>query len=313
MSGRHVIFGSGPLGKAVGTELLQRGIDVTFVNRSGRSPLSGAPAIAGDAAQADFAASTVGHASVVYQCSQPPYHRWVAEFPKLQASILAAAEGVGARLVIGDNLYSYGHPTGVIRENSPQNPTTRKGRVRKAMADAALDAHAAGRVEVAISRPSDYFGPGYEVFGATFVRRALAAKPMQVLGRLDRPHSFSYVPDAGRAMAVLGTSELSWGQVWIPPVQPAITQGRLAELVWREAGQSGPAKTMVSGRLMTSMIGLFNPSIREMVEMLYEFEESFVADSSKFEAAFGIAATPLDEAIAATVASFRTRDVAGRP
>lgn len=306
MSGRHVIFGSGPLGSAVATELVHRGLDVAFVNRSGRAPVAGTTAVAGDATDSLFAAEVTRGASVVYQCAQPPYHRWAEEFPALQSSILGAVAANGARVVIGDNLYCYGQPEGPIREDSPQNPTTRKGRVRKAMADAALAAHAAGDLEVAISRPSDYVGPGYEVLGATLFRRALAGKPVQLLGRADAVHSFSYVPDVGRAMAILGTSETAWGEVWIPPVQPPMIQGQLAQRVWQAAGQTGDARMMVSGRALTSVLGLFNRSIRETVEMLYEFEKPFVVDSSKFESAFRVTATPLDDAIATTVASFRT-------
>ena len=305
MSGRHVIFGSGPLGIAVATELVHRGIDVAFVNRSGRAPVAGTTAVAGDATDTAFAAQVTRGASVVYQCAQPPYHRWVEEFAGLQSSILGGVAANGARVVIGDNLYCYGQSAGPICEDSSQHPTTRKGRVRKAMADAALEAHAAGDLEVAISRPSDYFAPKYEVLGATLFRRALAGKPVQLLGRADAAHSFSYVPDVGRAMAILGTSETAWGEVWIPPVQPPITQGQLAQLVWQESGRSGGAKMMVSGRAMTSVLGVLNPSIRETVEMLYKFEKPFVVDSSKFESAFGVTATPLKEAITTTVASFR--------
>lgn len=300
-----MIFGSGPLGIAVATELVHRGIEVAFVNRSGRAPVAGTTAVAGDATDTAFATRVTRGASVVYQCAQPPYHRWVEEFEALQASILGGVAANGARVVIGDNLYSYGEPVGTIREDSPQHPTTRKGIVRKAMADAALAAHAAGDLEVAISRPSDYFGPGYEVLGATLFRRALAGKPVQLLGRADALHSFSYVPDVGRAMAILGTSETAWGEVWIPPVQRPVTQGQLAQLVWQASGRSGDVKTMVSGRAMTSVLGLFNSSIRETVEMLYEFEKPFIVDSSKLESAFGVTATPLEEAIATTVASFR--------
>ncbi len=307
MSESHVIFGTGPLGTAVAQELVDRDIPVVMVNRTGTGRLDRVDYVAGDANDAEFTRGVTRNASVVYQCAQPEYHRWAEEFPQLQAGILDGAVANGARLVIADNLYMYGDPDGrTITEDSPQHPTTRKGIVRKSMAESAMAAHEAGLVEVAVSRPSDYFGPGYDVMADTVFRRALDGKAMQLLGRADRLHSFSYVPDAGKAMAILGTSEIAWGQVWIPPVQRPITQADFAGLVWTAAGRSGPAKTQISGAAMTRMLGLFVRPLREMVEMLYGFENAYLVDSSKFEKAFDVAATPLEDAIATTVEWYRT-------
>ncbi|MCX7782757.1 MAG: NAD-dependent epimerase/dehydratase family protein [Meiothermus sp.] len=302
----HVIFGTGPLGSSVAEELIQRGRAVRMINRSGQARVAGAETVAGNAYSLEFTRRVTEGAAVVYQCTQPAYHRWAEEFPALQASILEGAAANKARLVIADNLYMYGDPHDqAIHEDSPENPHTKKGRVRKAMADAALAAHQAGKLQVALSRPSHYFGPGYEVTGDMVFKKALRGQAMQFLGRLDQPHSFSYVPDAGRAMAVLGTSEQGWGQVWIPPVQPALTQLELAQKIWHEAGQTGQPKTLALGRLMTQLAGLFVPTIREAVEMLYEFEKPYVVDASRFERTFGVKATPMDEAIRQTLEHYR--------
>ena len=307
MNTRHVVFGAGPLARAVASELLRTGRTVTMVSRRGTS-IEGAAALAGDAADPSFAADATRGAAVVYQCAQPPYHRWSAEFPALQESILGATAASRSRLVVANNLYSYGDPRGaVITEGSSERPNSVKGRVRKAMADAALDAHCRGKVEVALSRPSDYFGPGYDVLGDTVFARALAGRPARLVGAADVPHTFSYVPDAGRAMATLGTSELAWGEVWIPPVQPALTQRSLAQLAWQASGRSGSARIQVAGRATLGALGLVSPTLREMKEMLYEFERPFIVDSSKFESTFGVQATPMEDAISATVEYYRAR------
>lgn len=302
----HVIFGTGPLGSAVAEELLKRGKAVRMINRSGQAGVPGAQTVAGDAYSLEFTRRMTEGAAVVYQCAQPAYHRWAEAFPALQASILEGAAANKARLVIADNLYMYGDPEGqVICENSPENPHTKKGRIRKAMADAAMAAHRAGKLQVALSRPSHYFGPGYEVMDKMVFKKALSGQAMQFLGRLDQPHTFSYVPDAGRAMAVLGTSEQGWGQVWIPPVQPALTQLEFAQKIWQAAGQTGQPKTQTLNRLMAQVAGLFVPTIRETVEMMYEFEKPYAVSSAKFEHAFGIKATPLEEAIQRTLEHYR--------
>ncbi|MDX2005738.1 MAG: hypothetical protein SFU83_10720 [Meiothermus sp.] len=308
MAELHVIFGTGPLGHSVAEELTLRRKRVRMVNRSGKTERlpHAVELITGDAYSLEFTRRITQGAAVVYQCAQPEYDRWAEEFPPLQASILEGVAANGAKLVIADNLYMYGDPNAqTIREDSPQNPTTRKGKVRKAMADAALEAHHLGKLQVALSRPSNYFGAGYDVAADMIFRPALAGKPMQWIGRLDQPHSFSYIPDAGKAMAVLGTSEQAWGQVWIPPVQPAVTQAELAAAIWRSAGQSGRPKIQVMNRLMVGLAGLFIPVVRETYEMLYEFEKPFVVDSSKFERTFGMTATAWEAALEHTLAHFR--------
>jgi nucleoside-diphosphate-sugar epimerase len=306
MSELHVVFGTGPLGSAVTQELLRQGKTVRMVNRSGKASLVGVETVAGDAYSLEFARRITEGAAVVYQCAQPAYHRWAEEFPALQQSILEAAATNKAKLVIADNLYMYGDPDSqTIHESFPQNPTTKKGKLRKAMADAALAAHRAGKLQVVLSRPSHYFGPGYEITGNMVFKNALKGKAMQVLGRLNQPHSFSYVPDAGKAMAVLGTSERSWGQVWIPPVQPTLTQAEFVQKVWQIAGQRRTPKVQALSRFMAQIAGLFVPAIRESMEMMYEFEKPYVVDSGLFERTFGVKATPTDEAIRKTLDHYR--------
>ena len=245
-------------------------------------------------------------ASVVYQCAQPAYTRWAQEFPQLQTGILDATVRAGADLVIADNLYMYGDPNGaVITETSPENPTTNKGRLRKTMADAAVQAHREGQLRVAISRPADYFGPGHDQSSKAIFGNAARGRAMQFFGRMDAPHTLSYLPDAAAAMAALGTTEAGWGSVWIPPVQPAVTQQELAERVWSAAGNSGRPKVRVTGEGAIRLVGLVVPVVREFAEMSYQYEKPFVVDSSRFESTFGAAPTPNDVAIAATVEHYR--------
>jgi nucleoside-diphosphate-sugar epimerase len=304
MNNLHVIFGTGPLGRSVAEELVKRGKQVRMVNRSGKR--EGIPAtievIAGDAYSPQFTRHITENVEVVYQCAQPEYHQWTTKFPALQQSILESAASNSAKLVIADNLYMYGDPNGqTISEVSPENPHTKKGKLRKQMAEVALAAHHNGKLQVAISRPSHYFGPGYDITANFIFLPVLKGKAVQLLGKADVPHSFSYVPDAGRAMAILGTSEQGWGQVWIPPVMGDMTQREFAQKVWQLAGQNGTAKVMLLNKWMLGLIGLFNPGSRETVEMLYEFEKPYIVDSSKFEKTFGVKATPIDEAVQRTL------------
>lgn len=300
----HVVFGSGPLGLAVVRQLARRGLTVRVVNGRTKPELpQGVELLSGDANDVAFARRAAEGASVVYQCAQPGYTQWPVKFPALQASILEAAAAAGARLIVGENLYMYGEVDGPIHEDLPYRPTTRKGQVRAAMAEAVLAAHRAGKVRAAMARASDFFGPQVlnSAMGDRVFIPALQGKVASLGGRLDVPHTYTYIEDFGRAMTVLGERDEALGQAWhVPSDQPAITQRQFVERIFQAVGR--PAKMSAMGRTMMALGGLFIPEARESVEMLYEFEKPFVVDSSRFEKAFGLTATPLSESIPATVA-----------
>ena len=123
-------------------------------------------------------------------------------------------------------------------------------------------------------------------------------------GKLDFPHTATYIGDFGVALVILGERDEALGQAWhVPSDRPQITQRQLAELIYRETGQ--PVKASGVSKLMMSLAGLFIPGARETVEMMYEFEKPFVVDSSKFERTFGVVATPITGALKTTVAWYR--------
>jgi len=303
MSALHVVFGSGPLGTGVAALLAERGERVRVVNRSGVSTVAAAEVQRGDVANAAFAAAAAEGASTVYQCAQPPYHRWRHEFAAFQQNIVDAAAAANARLVIADNLYAYGDPQGqVITDASPRTAASVKGVLRRQMADAALGDP---RLEVTLSRPSNYIGPGYDIFGTPVVSAALRGRSMQFLGRLDQPHSFSYVPDSAAAMVALASSEKSWGRGWITPVLPAVTQATLGAMIWAAAGASGAPRIGSMSRRVAGVLGVAVPDLRALLELWYEWDHPYVVDASEFEHEFGLKATPIDEAVAATVEHYR--------
>lgn len=294
----HVVVGSGPLGRAVARALVADGRRVRMVSRSGRG-VEGAEAVGVDISADDAYANG---AEVVYQCAQPAYHRWLDEFVGLQRHVIEAGVRSGARLVIADNLYAFGDGGGrPISDESPTAPRSRKGELRARMAEEALAVHAAGKAEVALTRPSNYVGGEYHQFDSTVVAPALRGRRMQFLGSLDQPHSFSYVPDAGRAMAAVGTGEVGWGRAWVTPVLPPLTQGELAEKVWRAAGRTDAVKVGGMSKGAARILGLAIPDLRALVEMWYEFDAPYLVDSSEFERVFGASASSWDHVIAETV------------
>lgn len=307
---RHVIFGSGAVGMATLDALRRRGETVRIVNRSGRADVpDDVEVVAGDARDPAFTIAAGAGAGVIYQTLNPPYAEWTAQFPALQAGVLAAAQASGARLVSMENVYMYGRPAGrPFTEDRAYDADTKKGRLRGRMARDLLEAHEAGRVEVAIGRASDYFGPrggaqsnlGDRVFPA-----ALAGKAASVLGDPDQPHTYSYIPDIGEGLAVLGEHPDAAGAVWHLPNDPNTRSTRqLVELIYTAAGQPR-ARVRAMPPLLLRTIGLVNPTVRELVEMQYEFEEPFIVDSSRITERLGARATPVEDALAHTLDAYR--------
>ncbi len=308
MDQMHVIFGSGPVGLALVDELVDRGHQVRVVNRSGSAPVpDDVDQIAGDAADPDFAIGAAGGATVVYQVLNPPYHRWPEEFPPLQRAVVSAAQAAGARFVSLENLYLYGDTGGrPIDERTPMEPHTRKGKVRLEMAETLAALSDSGDLELATARASNYFGPRatwQSPLGERVIARALAGKSAQVVGDPETRHSYTYLKDLSRVLATLGTDDRAIGEVWHVPNAPARTTTELVAMIGDELGQE--IKVSAAPELVLRMMGLFNPTVRELNEMLYEFKSDFVADGEKFTKAFGMAPTRLDQAIAETVAWWR--------
>ena len=169
-----------------------------------------------------------------------------------------------------------------------------------------MEAHGSGKVRVAIGRASDFFGPrvlvsaaGEQIFG-----RAVEGKSAQVAGNPDQPHTYTYAPDIGKRLVTLGEREKALGRAWHLPSPETVTTREFVEMVFEEAGK--PARIQVAPKILLRALGLFNPPLREAIEMLYEFEEPFVADHSDFTRTFGDHATPLGEAIRETVRWYRT-------
>src|SRR5215208_2344502 len=213
----HLVFGTGPVGTSVMEALMQRGrCRVRMVNRSGRASVpEGVEVVGGDATDGAFAREVSEGASVVYFALNPPYDKWPELFPGLQAGVLEGAASAGAKLVAMENLYMYGPTDGrPLTENLPYAPNTRKGAVRARMSEELMEAPTSGRVRVAIGRASDYFGPGVLVSaaGEQVFGRAVRGKSAQVAGDPDQPHTYTYAPDVGRGLVILGEREEAFGE-----------------------------------------------------------------------------------------------------
>lgn len=298
----HVIFGSGALGLAVARILLAEGKRVRIVNRSGKAQIKGnVEIVTGDASDAEQTRNVCQGADVVYACVGAPYTKWEL-LPPIQKGIIAGAAAANAKLVVGENLYMYGAITGPLTEDLPYAPTTHKGRIRAQMAESLMEAHRNGIVRATAGRASDFYGPfagEYGFFGNRELRPLLAGKKVVVRGNLDMPHTYTYIEDFARGLVVLGEHDEAFGQAWHIPNAPTLTTREMLTLFFAEAGLPPKIGTMPDS--MIKLLGYVLPIMREVDEMLYQFQSPFIVDSGKFVRAFGDIATPHRQAIRQTL------------
>jgi nucleoside-diphosphate-sugar epimerase len=306
--GLHVIVGAGPIGAGTALRLADAGHEVRTVTRSGRGPSHpGVENVAADAARADVLTPLVTGADAVYNCANPPYHRWATDWPPLAAALLAAAERAGAVLVTTSNLYAYGPVAHPMTEDDPLDATFTNGRVRAQMWNEAIAAHRDGRARVTEARASDFFGPGLTDSSqlGRIAPRILAGKSVRVIGNPDLPHSWTYVPDVTRALVTLGTDPRAWGHAWHVPTDAPRTQREMIDTFAALAGVASPNVGSFP-HLALRAVGLVSPMVRSLREILYQVDAPFVVDSSRFTETFGPAPTPTNDALRETVASWKS-------
>ncbi len=303
----HTVLGAGPVAQATVAALLERNLPVRVVHRSGTfPPQSSVSVIAADVKNLDQLTRAFQDSQIVYMCAMPAYHRWAQEFDAMMSNVLKACEATGAALVFADNLYMYQEsPNAALTEATPLRPATRKGVVRARIAEMALQANWDGKVKVAIARASDFFGPGVNnsMLGSRFFPTLLAGKTIQWFGNPDMPHTFTYVPDFGRALVELGVDQSGWGEVWhVPSVR-----ARTAREVAADAAKliDKPFKIKGDGRMVLTLAGLFVPAAKEMIEMLPHFETPYVMDDSKWRSRMHTRATPWEVSLPLTLAWYK--------
>ncbi|MFP3906321.1 MAG: NAD-dependent epimerase/dehydratase family protein [Acidimicrobiales bacterium] len=302
---RHVIVGAGAVGTHTARHLVAAGHEVRVVTRSGSGPTEpGIERVAADATDPGALARLVDGAAALYNCANPSgYHQWTRDWPPLAASLLATAERTGAVLVTMSNLYGYGPVDAPMTEDTPLAATGSKGRIRARMWLDALAAHEAGRARVTEARASDFFGPegGNDHLGRRFMPKLLAGKRLSHIASPDVPHSWTYLPDVGRTLATLGTDERAWGRAWHVPTNPPLTYRQMAELMAAEADAPTPKISTIPHWLQRGL-GLAMPMVRELEETHHQFAEPWILDSSAVTEVFGLEPTPMDRAVADTVA-----------
>ena len=310
MSNTHLVVGAGSVGSALANLLAEDGQEVIVVTRSGSGPNhKNIKRIAADASNVSKLLEIAPQAVAIYNCVNPPYHRWAKEWPPLAESFLKYAEKTGAVLVTCSNLYGYGPVSVAMNESLPLNAPGKKGKVRAQMWLDAKDLNDAGKIKATEVRGSDYVCAGEQSrVGSRVLPKILAGKPAQVLGDINQKHTWTYPLDVARLMKIVALDSKAWGKAWHVPSNEAKTQKELVTELASTAGVKNPKLSSVPN-IMWNLLALFNPLLKALKETAYQFQRPYILDDSAARKMFNMQPTDwnqiLKEVVSETKASVK--------
>ena len=331
----HTILGAGgAIADSLSRELLAHRLPVRLVSRQPSLPPAAIepvePAAVGAAAVApDLAVSAAPQAtlmaadltdpaqafkaiegtSVAYLCVGLPYRYsiWRELWPRIIDNTIEACKKTGTRLIFFDNVYMYGKTEGPMTEETPYDPSSRKGDLRARLATQLMSEVRKGNIRAMIARSADFYGPGARKTSIPDIlvfQKLRQASKAQWLVNAHALHSLTYTPDIARALYLLATDDNAWDQVWHLPTAASPLTG--AEFIEKAALALGKADNYtILSKWMIRLGGLFDSTTKELYEMMYQYEFDYVFDSSKFENTYHFQPTSYEEGIKATANAYR--------
>jgi nucleoside-diphosphate-sugar epimerase len=304
-----ILGAGGAVGNELAAILSAKNAPFRLVSRNPR-PVAGAEPASADLSDREQTFRAVDGSSVVVLLAGLKYDLavWRELWPRIMSNTIEACKRSKAKLLFFDNVYAYGRVDGPMTEQTPYAPCSKKGVIRAQIATALMDSVKAGDLHAMIARSADFYGPNTKngvpnvlVF-EPFAKGATASW----LADDKVPHSLTFIPDAARGVAMLAESESAWDQVWHLPTAPDPPTGK--RFIEMAAAQFGVApKYRVLSKPLLILGGLFDPTVRESYEMLYQNDSPYLFDSTKFATEFGVAGTPYVEGIRIAADSYSRR------
>jgi nucleoside-diphosphate-sugar epimerase len=289
MSGIHVVVGSGTVGTNLAKRLGETGESVFLLSRTtNAAELKNVKRKQADAASFSSLITAAPKADYIYNCVNPPYNKWTEEWPPINNSLIELAKKTGAVLVTCSNLYGYGPHNGVLTEDLPLNATWKNGRVRADMWLKLKELNDAGEIRATEVRGSDYIAASDQSrMGDRVVPRLKEGKAVQLLGELDKLHTWTDPEDVANLMLVVAKEEIAWGKPWHVPSNAPMTQRDVVRDIAQDLGVKDPKVSSVPS-LLEKLLGTFNPVIRELRNTAYQFNQPFIMSDEKARKAFGL-------------------------
>lgn len=304
-----ILGSSGVIGKEVARELYKTYTkDIRLVSRNPKQVNPTDELFQADLLNRNQVMEAVKGSDVVYLTVGIQYSAkiWAEQWPIIMRNVVDACMAEKAKLVFFDNVYAYGKVDGKMTEETPYNPCSKKGKVRMQVINMMMDEVKKGRLQALIARAADFYGPDTPLsfINVMVLANYAKGKKAQVMGNINTKHSFTYTPNAGKATAMLGNTPSAYNQVWhLPTDWNTLTGKEFLEMTAKAFGVKPGYMTVK--KWMLQMIGLFNPIIKESVEMLYQNEVDYIFDSSKFDKKFGFKPTSYEIGILETAKSYK--------
>lgn len=256
--------------------------------------------VKGDLLNAIDVTKAVAGCNVAYLVAGIQYKAdvWELQWPVIMNNTINACKKAGARLVFFDNMYMY-HPQkiGNMTEDTEIAPLSRKGKVRALIAGMVSNEFRKGELEALIARAADFYGPDIRnsLFSEVIVNNLRKGKKANWFVSVNKLHNFTFTPDAAKATALLGNTAEAFNQVWHLPSSEAYTGKQWIDMVANELNIKPGIQ--VASKTILRIMGLFNPIMKEFVEMAYQYDRDYFFDSTKFQKTFHIEATSALEAV----------------
>ena len=280
-----ILGANGVIGRELSRHLLRYTSQIRQVSRNPKKEDPSDDLVKADLLNYTETEKAVEGSKVVYLVAGLKYEAkiWEKQWPVVMKNTIDACKKHGSKLVFFDNVYAYGQVNGVMTEETPFNPNSKKGEVRAKIATMLLDEIKAENLKGMIIRGADFYGPGatLSLIHSTVTERLKAGKGAQWIGDKTKIHTFTYTPDAGKTVALLGNEDEAYNQTWHALTSAEkITGEELIRIAYEvmnmpNKGVQGMSKTGVR------VLGLFIPVLREFVEMMYQFENDYIFDSAK--------------------------------
>ena len=300
-----ILGANGTIGQVLAKELLSYTDKIRLVSRNPRKVNDSDELFAADLSNPENVDKAVEGSEVVYLVVGFDYklNVWEEKWPKLMRAVLDACIKNNSRLVFFDNVYMYDiNAIPHMTEESLINPPSRKGAVRKHIAQMILDEVKAGKLLALIARSADFYGADNEksVVMEIGYKNLKKGKSANWFINADKKHSFTFTPDAAKATALLGNTVDAYNQVWHLPTDKNILTGReFVNLFAKELNVK--SRVLVMPMWLIKLMGLFVPVLKEMPEMMYQYDRDYFFDSSKFEKRFKFNTTTYQEGVRITV------------
>ncbi|MCG8308149.1 MAG: NAD-dependent epimerase/dehydratase family protein [Cytophagales bacterium] len=307
----HLILGfTGGIGRAVAHALSKRDISIKVLVRDRKKAekyangLKNLHIVEGDAANPGDLKKTFEEADIVHYCINMPYHQWEAKALRLLKNCVDAAVGHKIKLVFPGNVYVYGHARyNPVDEKHPHAAHTKKGQIRMEMEEMLALARKDEGLDYTIIRMPDFYGP-YVIngFSEQLFINAIKGKILRWVGNLDVELEMIYIEDAGESMVMAALNDQSNGEVFNVPGQGITSSRKFLQEIVDASGVRSKFGT-VNSDLFFKIFGLFNPVVKELVEMLYLKREKLILSGQKFNNVIGpIPSTDYSTGIAKTLA-----------